>query len=68
MDRDAASKYAYAADGDRHLTQFGAPDPPESRELRLSERASLLAVLLLSLGLWAAIWATLAALMARAQG
>ena len=58
MDRDIVSEPTYS--GREARLRYGVP--PHDRtvrhaELRLSRRTALLAILLSSLGLWAAIWA-----------
>lgn len=69
VDSNTASERAYSADR-QSLRQEASPfdRPPGEAGLRLSERASLIAVLLVSLGLWAAIWAAVAALVSPGQG
>jgi hypothetical protein len=44
------------------------PDGSATTVLRLTRRASLIVVLLLSLGLWAAIWAAVASLASAILG
>jgi len=63
MDSDIVSEPTYS--GGKRRLRYGVP--PSDRtvhqaELRLSRRASLMAILLSSLGLWAAIWAAVRSL------
>ncbi len=68
MDSKGVSRCARRAEREGLRVELAGLDPAAAGGLRLSERASLLAVLLLSLGLWAAIWAAVTALVLPAQG
>jgi hypothetical protein len=48
--------------------RWSAEPPPECKPLRLTRRAALSVILLLSLGLWAVLWAALASLASAAFG
>ena len=64
MDSDIVSEPSYSG-GERRL-RYGVPAHDRTvrhAEFRLSSRASLLAILLSSLGLWAAIWAAVRSLV-----
>jgi hypothetical protein len=62
VDSDAASKYACPENCDERRLPPARLERSDGAALRLSERAALLAVLLLSLALWAVIWAAVQAL------
>jgi hypothetical protein len=70
MDSDTAWKSAYSTDlrrlGNEAATARGSA--AVAVVLRVTRRASLFVVLLLSLGLWAAIWATVASLASAILG
>ena len=68
MDSNGVSGCACPAEREGLRVELATLDPAAGGGLRLSERASLLAVLLLSLGLWAAIWGVITALVSRAPG
>jgi hypothetical protein len=69
MDNDTVLKSAYPADV-RSIRDEASPSDGSAGEvaLQLTRRASLILVLLLSLGLWAAIWAAVASLASAMLG
>ncbi len=68
MDSKPVSQYAYPIDPARVQRGIASFDQPDDVTLRLSERVSLITVVLLSLGLWAGLWAVVTALVSRASG
>jgi hypothetical protein len=70
MDSDTAWKSAYSTDLQRLRKEAATARGSAAAVavLRVTRRASLFMVLLLSLGLWAAIWATVASLASAILG
>ena len=69
MHPNQISKTARFADQPSPRVGASALDPPPyGATLRLTRRAALSVVLVLSLGLWAAIWAAVASLASAALG
>ncbi len=69
MENDTAAQYAYSVDRERRRGGLSRADQSAGDDAgRLAWRASLIVVLLLSLGLWAMVWAAVAALASAALG
>lgn len=68
MGSNVASKPAYFSDDSGPQPEALSDGPAGMAGLRLSRRASLIAAVMLSLGLWAAIWAAVASVASAMLG
>jgi hypothetical protein len=69
MDADSASRLMSSPEATQFWRQESPPrEPVGAMALRFTRRASLILTMLLSLGLWAAMWAAVASLASAILG